>query len=101
MNPSCSIIIYPTGNSQSHRTIPTTWPSNILQYCTVFIGRLLLCSCVQLTSHVKSTIKAMSEKSIRMRFWFISFDRLQTEYERKDTNYYKQYNYLRPSNIVY
>ena len=26
------IIIYPTVNGQSHRTIPTTWPYNILRY---------------------------------------------------------------------
>jgi len=26
------LIIYPTVNGQSHRTITTTWPSNILRY---------------------------------------------------------------------
>jgi len=34
-----AIIIYPTVNGQSHRTIPTTRPSNILRYCTVVIWR--------------------------------------------------------------
>ena len=42
----------------------------------------------------------VNDKSLRMRFWFIMFDRLQTEYKRKYTNYYKQYNYLRPSYSV-
>jgi len=32
-------MIYPTVNGQSHRTIPTTWPYNILRYGTVVIGR--------------------------------------------------------------
>jgi len=34
-----TVIIYPTVNGQSQRIITTTWPYNILRYCTVVIGR--------------------------------------------------------------
>ena len=35
-----TIIIYPAVNGQSHRTIPTTGPYNIIRYCTVVIAQV-------------------------------------------------------------